>query len=305
MNKTSIEYLDYTWNPLAMRCTPCSSGCLNCWHLQLCRRLGNNPKIDAQHRNAYNGLVGPQLIQKELGAPLRKKIPARIGVQFMGDLFHKDVQADYIDQIFNTIYDCPHHTFLILTKRPHNIEEKLRVYYANGRRRLFKNWCFPANVWLGVTVCNQQEKSKTDILRQIPAAIRFISFEPLLADIGGINFDGISWTIIGGETGPGARPMHPEWVRSLRDQCQASGTPYFFKQWGEWEIASEENGHYCSDMEQNAAYWVDTDGKMAKPSWHDLSGNAYAMVKVGKKKAGRLLDGREWNQYPQEAGCDR
>lgn len=191
----------------------------------------------------------------------------------------------------------------------------------------------PSNVWLGITVCDQWEADR-DIPKLLdrPAAKRFLSMEPLLGpvdlrnvavpqehdrlrrpwDVEGYKFNAlaehdddrfhqasatIDWVIVGGESGHGARPMHPDWTRSLRDQCEAAGVPFLFKQWGEWEIASEANGHFDSDMARNAAIWLDVGGKTTKPSSEGLQ-DAYAMAKVGKKAAGRLLDGRTHDGFP-------
>jgi protein gp37 len=200
------------------------------------------------------------------------------------------------------------------------------------------NHRLPSNVWIGSTICNQPEADR-DIpkLLDIEACVHFISVEPLLGslridDIAGPRgvgvmkplsgiwwkpregVDGlhyhqvnkIDWVIVGGESGPNARPMHPEWVRNLRNQCNAAGVPFLFKQWGEWEIASVENGHYESCMERNKAHWVFPDGCMQKPSsfrvgWN--GGDPIAMVQVGKKAAGRMLDSRLWTEYPNPLPC--
>lgn len=178
-----------------------------------------------------------------------------------------------------------------------------------------------ANVWIGATICNQDEADR-DIpkLLDVPAEKRFLSIEPMLGPISLIvPFDGakvnaaigarpgipaLDWVIAGGESGPKARPSHPDWFRSLRDQCKAAGVPFLFKQWGEWQIASLENGHTDRNMATNRAYWVHIDGAITKPSSFRtgiptaISSKAYGMVKVGKARAGRLLDGRLWDEVP-------
>lgn len=231
MNKTKIEYLDYTWNPLVMRCTPVSEGCRSCWHLAMCRRLAKNPLINEDERAAYD-TEPPILVSTRLEEPLHVKKPSRIGVQFMGDLFHSDISLNFIEEIMTVIKRCQRHTFLILTKRSQRMSDMLET---------FKLWAFD-NLWLGVSVENQRTAyERIPILLQIPAAKRFVSIEPMLGPIDIYpapmhqKDKCIDWIICGGETGPEARPMHAEWVRFLRDQCQAAGVPFFFKSWGDYE----------------------------------------------------------------------
>ena len=158
-----------------------------------------------------------------------------------------------------------------------------------------------SNLWLGVSAENQTTFDvRTLDLIATPAAKRLVSLEPLLEKIDISQYvSRLDWVILGGESGPGARPCHPDWVRSIRDQCNDSGTPFFFKQWGAWEIACPANGHFDSNMERNKAIWLDIDGTTSKPSSHGLSKNAYAMIRVGKKKSGRILDGRTWDEFPE------
>jgi protein gp37 len=167
----------------------------------------------------------------------------------MSDLFHKDVSDAYIDRVFETIRKTPQHTYQILTKR----SERLPIYFATRS--------VPANVWLGVSVENRKHgKPRIDDLRQVSAHIRFLSIEPLLEDLGKINLKNIHWVIVGGESGPKARPMKPEWARTIQQQCEEGSVAYFFKQWGTWGA----------------------DGR-----------------KRNKHTNGRELDGRTWDQYPR------
>ena len=236
MNKTKIEYLTHTWNPIAMRCTPVSDACENCWHLATCGRLKKNPKIDREIRAIYAGDMPPALIKYRLDSPLKKKKPSIIGVQFMGDIFHERIWPVYLLDIMKTIRECPQHVFLILTKRPH---------------RILPSFKFPDNVWLGVTVENQKTADgRIPILLQIPAKVRFVSVEPMLSpvdiskylgiahadDIDNLNYgehgpwrDGINWVICGSETGSKARPMKLNWAIDLKNQCRAANVPFFFK----------------------------------------------------------------------------
>ena len=268
--KTKIAYLDYTWNPLAMRCTHVSPGCDHCWHVRMATRLAANFNLPARHRTAWaggGGLVGPVAMrEKELLAPLHWRKPRRVGVQFMGDLFHESVGAKWLD-VFNIMARAKRHTFLVLTKRAERMAGLVNDAFA-----LAADPGPLPNVWLGVTVENADYVHRLDDLMATPAAVRFVSGEPLLGpldlspwlgpslvcdgcgkEISGApvgyphsevwnagdpaEFCGrvierpmLDWVIIGGETGPGARPMDPAWVRDVRDQCVAAGVPFFFKQ---------------------------------------------------------------------------
>jgi protein gp37 len=193
------------------------------------------------------------LVDNHLLDPMKWKNPRRIFVNSMSDLFHPNVPDEWIDSIFAVMALCPQHTFQVLTKRP----EEMLEYSSGCELRGLE--CLLPNVWLGVSDEGDQHQ-RIDILRQVPAAVRFISFEPLLFDPGIVNLKGISWVICGGESGKGARTMQHEWAADLRDQCIAAGVPYFFKQWGE----------------------------------HGSDG-----VRVGKKAAGCLLDGVEYHQFPK------
>lgn len=294
MNTTPIEYLDFTWNPLAMRCTPVSEGCAHCWHLAMAHRLAGNPALSNEVRAAYAGDRPPLLVGSRLHEPLKHKEPARIGVQFMGDLFHDDVSFDFIGKVFATIIAADWHTLQILTKRPARMEHFISWFLANTTLNLrsFRH------IWLGVTVENQDTIWRIDKLMQIPAALRFVSFEPLLDDVtAGLEqskrSESIDWAIVGGESGPGARPMHPDWPRALREWAQAAGVPFFFKQWGSWVPGAKDrtgklrnHGYFCADGK-----WINRS---------QLTDTAVRMSRVSKKAAGRLLDGREWNETPPE-----
>ncbi|MEN6320704.1 MAG: DUF5131 family protein [Syntrophaceae bacterium] len=339
MQKTGIEYLDYTWNPMAMRCTPCSPGCEHCWHLRMADRLKDNPKLDMDERFAFAGDGYPFLLRmKELEAPLRLKKPAVIGVQFMGDLFHEDVPFEFQLKAYWAMAKEVRHTFIILTKRPKIMAEFIEQWET--RARTYDDDCDLSlpNVWHGLTVCNQPElDAKIEDFLRVQGK-KFISYEPALGAVdfspylptkdmcarcGWIPLEGmqrylsihgagaqcvrckdilpnasIDLIIAGGETGPGARPLHPEWVRSVRDQCAAAGVPFFFKQWGEWiPISQQGNGDDpgCSDYPGYAKAErcvLQLNGEVID-AWPK---GAMLMRRVGHKAAGRLLDGREWNE---------
>lgn len=238
MQRTKIEYLTHTWNPIAMRCTQISPGCEHCWHLAMAKRLAGNPRIVVEFRNAYGGAIDPVLIHTEVEAPLHLKKPARIGTQFMGDIFHEDVTKGFIDAVWSTMAEARHHIFMILTKRPKRL-------LAFMKDRSIKGWKADwNNIWLGVTVCNQPEADeKIPILLQIPAAHRWVSYEPGLGsvDLTPWIYEGhreaagfrksLDWVVCGGLSLPGGKVQPPkkEWVDSLIAQCDAAGVPLFIK----------------------------------------------------------------------------
>jgi protein gp37 len=162
------------------------------------------------------------MLPERLNQPLMIKKPTRFFVNSMSDLFHEKMPFDFLDQIFETIWDTPQHSYQILTKR----EDKLQRY--------FKTRTVPDNVWLGVTVEYEKTKTRIDVLRNIDVPIRFVSIEPLIGDVGSIDLSGIHWVIVGGESGVNARPMNPEWVFNVQKQCVKQKVAFFFKQWGTW-----------------------------------------------------------------------
>jgi len=208
-----IEWTESTWNPVT-GCSPISIGCNNCYALRMAKRLkamGN--------RNYVNGFE-VSLHQETLTKPLLWKKPRLVFVNSMSDLFHEKVPFDFIQEVFDVMRQASWHTFQILTKR------------AEVLSRLAPKLKWPANVWMGVTVESAGYTSRIDHLRTVPSAIRFLSLEPLLSPLPDIDLNRIDWVIVGGESGPGARPMQLEWVESLQGQCANSKVPFFFKQWG-------------------------------------------------------------------------
>lgn len=345
MNTTSISWAEKPWNPVT-GCTPISEGCANCYAKRMAQRLRG--RCGYPEDEPFKVTLHPD----RLGEPLRMRKPSRIFVCSMSDLFHEDVPDAFINQVFAVMAMRPEHRFMVLTKRPERMKR-----YSEAQAQLFPHgmltasgnipWPLP-NVWLGVTTENQaRADERIPILLQVPAAVRFVSCEPLLgpvdiesyltppsericsncwqyreadhqeapgtcADLGvstqpnaaacsgfedrwaddfesaGEWLGRIDWVICGGETGPGARPMHPEWVRSLRDQCQVSPTPFHFKSWGEWLPGSQECG--CD------APPGDYDGptRLMKHM-----GNEETVERVGAKYSGSLLDGRTWDERPE------
>ena len=210
---SGIEWTDATWNPVT-GCTKVSPGCKNCYAERLAVRLRamGNPR----YRNGFAVTLQPDQIE----LPLRWRRPRRIFVNSMSDLFHEVVPEEYIQQVFEVMVQAHWHVFQILTKR-------------SGRlAAMAPRLPWPPNVWQGVSVESARYVSRVDHLRQVPAEVRFLSVEPLLAPIPCLPLNGIHWVIVGGESGPGRRVVSADWVRLVRDQCTEAGVPFFFKQWG-------------------------------------------------------------------------
>lgn len=272
-DNSAIEWTDATWNPIT-GCSVVSPGCTNCYAMRLAgTRLQNHPSRAGLTRPTsagpvWNGEV--RLNEQWLDQPLRWRRPRRIFVCAHGDLFHPAVPEEWIDRVFRVMSIASHHTFQVLTKRP----DRMRAYLATpGREALIRTtgiapWPLP-NVWCGVSVEDQRRADeRMPTLRHIPANVRFFSAEPLLGPVQ-LDLTGIDWVIVGGESGPNARPIQRQWVRDLRDQCVSASVPFFFKQWGAFHPVPYEDG---------------SDG-----AW---------MQRVGTKAAGAEIDGREWREMP-------
>jgi protein gp37 len=210
---TSIEWTELTWNPVT-GCRKVSQGCKHCYAERMAHRL--HAMGSARYVDGFEPTLHWDLIE----APLRWRKPRVIFVNSMSDLFQEEVPLEFIQAVFATMAQCPQHTFQILTKR------SARLVALAGR----VPW--PANVWMGVSVENAKVAHRVDDLRAVPAAVRFLSCEPLIGPLHHLALDGIHWVIVGGESGPKARPMHEWWVQDIRRQCRAAGTAFFFKQWG-------------------------------------------------------------------------
>jgi protein gp37 len=223
-DQSTIEWTDTTWNPVA-GCKMASAGCTNCYAMRLAARLeamglekyrGLTRKSGGRH--VWTGSV--RCDEASLRLPSKWRRPRKIFVNSMSDLFHEDVPLSFISQVWFAMAATPRHIFQILTKRP--------------GRMLAMASSLPVlpNVWLGTSVEDSQVLPRIDELRQMPAAVRFISFEPLIGSVAAANLDQIHWAIVGGESGPAHRPMESDWVRQIRDICRRDGTAFFFKQWG-------------------------------------------------------------------------
>lgn len=219
---SAIEWTQATWNPTT-GCDRISAGCDNCYALSLAKRLKSmgvaRYQSDGDPRTSGPGF-GVQTHPEALNVPLRWKQPRLIFVNSMSDLFHARVPTPFIRKVFEVMASTPRHTYQVLTKRP------LRA------ARLAVGLPWPENVWMGVTVENEDAAWRADALRRVPAAVRFVSAEPLLSPLETLNLAGIDWLIAGGESGHGFREVDEAWVRGLRDRCTESGTAFFFKQWG-------------------------------------------------------------------------
>lgn len=296
---TKIEWCDETINPIrtidgGYHCTKISPGCANCYAEKINNRFGNKKPYD-------NEPIEFVLRESELEKIYRWKKPRRIFVQSMGDLFHEDISFEIVEEIFSIMKEAERHTFMVLTKRPDRMYQFLDWYLERSSdESVGLKHEMPSNIWLGVTAENQAMANKRiPILLQIPAEKRFVSVEPMLGKVNlgfwvqaehpdnegyGVNtIKCLDWVICGGETGPKARPMHPDWAEDLKDQCQDAGVPFFFKSWGEWVPV-----HITKDSDFGQVI-SDTENPDSKSG----------VAKVGKKKAGRLLDGREWNEMPE------
>ena len=211
--QSDIEWTEMTWNPVT-GCTKVSPGCKHCYAETMAKRL--KAMGSERYRNGFALTVQDDLVE----LPLRWKRPRVVFVNSMSDLFHERVSLDYIRRVFDTMRRCPQHQFQVLTKRAERLAE-----LAGDLQ-----WC--ENIWMGVSVESQSYAYRSRLLRQVPASIRFLSVEPLLGPIPALPLDGIHWVIVGGESGPGARPVDRSWVTGIFRQCRVAGVPFFLKQWG-------------------------------------------------------------------------
>lgn len=322
-SKSGIEWCEATWNPVR-GCSLVSPGCTHCYAMRQAVRI-----------KSYEGLTKPskagpvwtgevRTAPEMLDRPLRWRKPRLIFVNSMSDLFHESIPFEYIAAVFGVMAACPQHTFQVLTKRPERAVEwfewigepfaqaspQWRCFYSLGNAHPKpiaveapldgSLWPLP-NVWLGTSVEDQPRADERVLqLLRCPAAVRFLSCEPLLAPVSfrwaewspraaelvENHLDGLralDWVIVGGESGHRARPMDPQWARSIRDQCEEAGVPYFFKQWGEW-----------APLDCRPGEWPRRGPRFTFSGGQD-------MIRAGKKAAGRELDGRTWDQMPEVA----
>jgi protein gp37 len=335
---TSIEWTDRTWNPV-VGCSLVSPGCTNCYAMRMAGRIeamGTAPHYAGLTRPSKAGPVwtgevraAPEHVMMQ---PLRWRKPARIFVNSMSDLFHEGVPDAVIDRVFAVMALCPQHTFQVLTKRPARMQAYMSARDERGRHNAMiyaacmaatGAWDTPAldlrpwplaNVWLGVSVEDQaRADERIPILLDTPAAVRWISAEPLLGrldvrpymqnplwnDLPSWKQPELNWVVAGGESGPDARPIHPDWARSLRDQCAAAGVPFLFKQWGEWAP------YFTADLHEGIRFAGEGKDKRVHVSFEGGSyGNPhlpgdFTMYRLGKRRSGRLLDCALHDAYPE------
>lgn len=234
--RSQIEWTDATWNPV-LGCTKVSPGCKHCYAETLAERFRGVPGHPFEHG------FDLRVLEHAIDRPKTWRRGRNVFVNSMSDLFHPELPVELVRRVFEVMADCPQHRFQVLTKR------------AERLLQLAPELPWPSNVWMGVSVESRTYVERIRLLQKVPAALRFLSLEPLLGPLGRLPLRGIDWVIVGGESGHGARPLRVEWVRAIQRQCQRRDIPFFFKQWGG----------------------------------------------VHKKRAGRLLDGREWNEMPQAA----
>ena len=233
---SKIEWTETTWNPVT-GCTKISHGCKRCYAERMSKRL------QAMGMEKYRQGFEVAVHESVLGEPFKWKKPSLVFVNSMSDLFHKAVPSEYVQSVFNVMNQSPQHTFQVLTKRPGRVNQL-------GSRL---NWT--PNIWLGTSIESEKWLRRLDLLKASGAQTKFLSLEPLLGPLPDLDVSGIDWVIVGGESGPGARPMNADWVREIRDNCLNREVPFFFKQWGG----------------------------------------------VFKKRAGRILDDRTWDEMPSNA----
>jgi protein gp37 len=214
---TAIEWTDATWNPVT-GCTKISAGCDNCYAERFAERFRGTPGHPFE--NGFDLTLRPERLKQ----PLLWRRPRMIFVNSMSDLFHKEIPDQFISKVFDTMEQASWHTFQVLTKRSSLMRKFLRKRYGDQRG--------PVHMWFGVSIEDGTKLSRIQHLQETPAGIRFLSIEPLIGPVGELDLTGIDWVIVGGESGPRARPMKEQWVRDIRDQCIAAGVAFFFKQWG-------------------------------------------------------------------------
>lgn len=354
-NKTGIEWSDYTWNPIR-GCSRVTDGCRNCYAEDQAARIQAQDRARGvpDGEGAYDGLVAKggqwngqiKVVPELLDQPIRWTKPRKIFVNSMSDLFHENVTEDVIQRIFAVMAASPQHQFQVLTKRAERMRDILQNkdarWIAEGQIALTQEgvlkpgafhvvWPLP-NVWLGVSVEDQATANeRIPHLLETPAAVRWLSMEPLLGpvtlgpvcdfsacgDFGDSRCDNaecsartIDWVVVGGESGPDARPMHPQWASELRDECLKAGVPFLFKQWGEWAPRSQcihtlTNGQSAGDMDPQCKRWPCIRLTYAGGNGRDLNqfcddGDDIYMQKVGRELSGRELYGELHDGYPAE-----
>lgn len=249
MAESQIEWTDATWNPVA-GCTIVSAGCTHCYAMNMARRLEamGVEKYASLTRKSGRRIIWTGKIKQDeacLQVPYRWKKPRKVFVNSMSDLFHEGVTGEFVDKVWQVMKDTPRHQYQILTKRPERMLE-----YVNKRHRTVL-----PNVWLGTSVENEDTKDRILQLQKTRAAIRFISFEPLIGPVGSLKLRGIDWAIVGGESGALARPIKEEWIAEIHNQCKKTNTAFFFKQWGTWGKDNKKRSKKANGREYLGRTW--------------------------------------------------
>jgi protein gp37 len=328
-----------TWNP-TLGCSKCSEGCDNCYPIDFAHRglIDAHKGLTVRTPSGLDWTGEVRTLPERLDVPRRWRKPQRVFVDSMSDLFHPEVPDEFIVEVWRVMRSCPQHTFQILTKRPRRMAAFVARLDEDADGQLYCRQIGddPAgivldNVWLGTSIESDRWAGRAAGLRATPAAVRFISAEPLLSALPSLNLHRIDWVIAGGESGRRARPMHPAWPRELRDRCAASGTAFFFKQFGEWGelppgwpgpgcMANRSRAHVVAydgrhwPEHELAIRYLDDDGQRwamgdrpfehAHETGRQLAREdpgrlrLHVMHRVGKKAAGRELDGRTWDDMP-------
>jgi protein gp37 len=304
-DKSKIEWTDATWNPIR-GCSRVSEGCRNCYAERVAARFSGSgqpyqglammkrePGEESKGDPRWTGEI--RFIPELLNQPVHWKRPRKIFVNSMSDLFHEKVTDEMLDRIFGVMDLCEHHTFQVLTKRPQRMHD-----YIKNKPRIYR-WP-PRNVWMGVSVEDQKTADeRIPLLLQTMAAVRWVSYEPALGPVDLEDWMGyaadqfdtahLDWIVAGGESGPGARPAHPDWFRAVRTQCLDAAVPFFFKQWGEYLPVDQwpyDGTGKPYEAEANP-------GKL----YRGTDENGMRFLRVSKKRAGHLLDGQAWQEFPK------
>lgn len=307
MAKTEIEYGDRTWNPLT-GCTKVSEGCKHCWAEGMAKRLKAMGRAEYQdavdEKGQWTGRI--TLVPERLNEPYSWRKPQHVLVEYMGDLFHEDVPDQFVWDVFDVMANTPRHTYQTLTKRPGNAVDLLQM------RPL-------PNVIIGCTIENQKRAYERfePMLKLARAGWQtWVSYEPALGPVDWRGWEFLSQLVAGGESGPGARPMHPYWARAARDWCIENEVPFFFKQWGNWKpvcdlyddavvwLTGEYDNRWQEHLQPNgySPVCVPPLG-VREGGWHEFQPcpGTWIMADVGKKAAGRMLDGWMWSEKPKAA----
>jgi len=326
VSPSAIEWTEETWNP-TVGCSRVSAGCDRCYAIGVAHRAMQPAHVGLTEKTDrgidWTGEV--RLLPERLEVPLRRAQPTTYFVDSMSDLFHPAVPSEFIAEVFAVMSLATQHTFQVLTKRPQRMAQLLAgtafralVGTARQRRnphRLAPDFA-PRNIWLGTSIEEDRWAFRADAVRDTPAAVRFLSLEPLLGPLPSLDLTGVDWVIVGGESGPGARPMHPEWVRDIRNRCYAASIPFFFKQWGTWGPLAplDEQGRY----DWSKGHALANDGTLYEPgaldypngprrgeairAGHDRA-RLTSMYRLGKHAAGRELDGETWDEMPERVSA--